>query len=213
MIDTDAKLIWDYMQLKQPISEADAIFVLCSLDTRVANRAAELFNAGMANTVVVSGGSGKLTEVRFTKPEAQFFADILETEGVPEASIIVEEKSTNTGENIRFTWNLLERLGKSFESMVLVQKPYMERRTYATFKKQWPDSTTTIQVTSPQISFDDYFTPDMPKDFVINIMVGDLQRIKEYPRLGFQIEQEIPTDVWKAYERLVSAGYTSHLMS
>ena len=213
MIDTDAKLIWDYMQLKQLPRKADAIFVLCSLDTRVANRAAELFKAGVASTIIVSGGLGKLTETRFTKSEAQVFRDVLIAEGIPETSIIIEENSTNTGENVQFTWNLLEKLGKSFKSMVLVQKPYMERRTYATFKKQWPDPTTTIQVTSPQISFDRYFTPDMPKDLVINIMVGDLQRIKEYPKLGFQIEQEIPTDVWSAYERLVNAGYTSHLMN
>lgn len=43
-------------------------------------------------------------------------------------------------------------------------------------------------------------------------MVGDLQRIKEYPIKGFQIQQEIPSNVWDAYEKLVSLGYTSHLI-
>ena len=42
-------------------------------------------------------------------------------------------------------------------------------------------------------------------------MVGDLQRIKIYPDKGFQIPQEIPEDVWAAYEALVSAGYDQHL--
>jgi hypothetical protein len=43
-------------------------------------------------------------------------------------------------------------------------------------------------------------------------MVGDLQRIKFYPALGFQIEQEIPDEVWQAYEKLVELGYDQHLI-
>jgi len=43
-------------------------------------------------------------------------------------------------------------------------------------------------------------------------MVGDLQRIREYPRMGFQIEQEIPAEVRAAYEALVAAGYDRHLI-
>jgi len=48
---------------------------------------------------------------------------------------------------------------------------------------------------------------------VINIMVGDLQRIRIYPDKGFQISQDIPDDVWAAYERLVARGFDKHLAS
>jgi hypothetical protein len=44
-------------------------------------------------------------------------------------------------------------------------------------------------------------------------MVGDLQRIKLYPERGFQIYQDIPDDVWQAYEKLVGMGYTKHLVA
>ena len=47
---------------------------------------------------------------------------------------------------------------------------------------------------------------------MISIMVGDLQRIKLYPEKGFQIHQEIPRDVWSAYEELVKAGYNQRLV-
>jgi len=43
-------------------------------------------------------------------------------------------------------------------------------------------------------------------------MVGDLQRIKLYAEKGFQISQEIPRDVWSAYEGLVKAGYDQRLV-
>ena len=86
----------------------------------------------------------------------------------------------------------------------------MERRSFATFKKVWPGKE--IIVTSPQISFEDYPTVDMPLDKVISIMVGDLQRIKLYAEKNFQIAQHIPGDVWQAYEQLVKAGYTEQLV-
>lgn len=87
----------------------------------------------------------------------------------------------------------------------------MERRTYATFKKRWPNPKTRFIVTSPPIAYEDYFNDSNPKDMIINIMVGDLQGIKTYPALGFQIEQEIPSDTWQAYERLIELGYDAHI--
>ena len=132
---------------------------------------------------------------------------------VPEDRIIVEPNSANTGENVSFTYELLGKLGMTFSSFILVQKPYMERRTYATFKKQWPDTNVKIAVTSPIMSYEEFMDGSaINKDFVISVMVGDLQRIREYPKLGFQIEQDIPNEVWQAYENLVTAGFDKHLM-
>lgn len=86
----------------------------------------------------------------------------------------------------------------------------MERRAYATFKKLWPEKE--FIVTSPQIPYEECTTRFVSKEDCINIMVGDLQRIKVYPEKGFQIYQEIPEDVWNAYEELVSLGYDKHLI-
>ncbi|KAI0015040.1 DUF218 domain-containing protein [Xylariomycetidae sp. FL0641] len=211
-ISRDAETLYDYHQLHTVIDHhADAVFCLCSLDTRVAKRASELFLAGHGDYLIFSGGSGKLTADRFNKPEAEIFADIALQLGVPEDKIIVEPQSTNTGENVRFTFNLLRDKGLHLKSFILVQKPYMERRTYATFKKQWPDPNAEITVTSPRFSWRQYPNADNPVDLVINIAVGDLIRIKDYPAKGFQIHQDIPDDVWDAAQRLVAAGYNRHL--
>jgi len=211
-VEKNARITWDYMQLNQTIEKADAIFVLCSLDTRVAQTAAQLFLQGYGGFLIVSGGFGTLTEHHYAKPEADVFADIAIAAGVPPEKIIIENQSSNTGENVRFTYELLRKQQRNFSSLLLVQKPYMERRTFATFAKQWPDHTTIFRVTSPKIPFDEYFTEEMNENLVISIMVGDLQRIREYPALGFQIEQEIPDDVWNAFEALVDMGYTKHLL-
>jgi hypothetical protein len=87
----------------------------------------------------------------------------------------------------------------------------MVRRSYATFKKNWSDKE--LIVTSPQITFEDYPTEDLPMEKVINSMVGDLQRIRVYPARGFQIPMEIPEEVWEAYEKLVAWGFDKHLAS
>jgi hypothetical protein len=77
-------------------------------------------------------------------------------------------------------------------------------------KKHWPDKE--LMVTSPQMRMVDYATDEIPLEKVINIMAGDLQRIKIYPSKGFQIHQEIPSDVWSAYEQLLSLGFDKHLI-
>src|SRR5947207_6543800 len=91
----------------------------------------------------------------------------------------------------------------------------MERRSYATFRKLWPEKE--VLVTSPQLSMDHYLNRysngALSADDVISIMVGDLQRIRLYEEKGFQIHQDVPDDVWQAYEELVKAGYDRHLVN
>lgn len=204
-----AKQLWDYHHMNHTLEKAGCILALGSHDLRVADRAAELYLDGWAPLIVFSGGLGNLTQHVWTEPEAEKFARIAINKGVPAEAILIESKSTNTGENILFTQRLLEEKGLDVSHFILVQKPYMERRSYATFKKHWPGKKLTV--TSPQFSFEDYPTEEIPLEKVINIMVGDLQRIKIYPAKGFQIEQEIPVEVWKSYERLIALGFDKHL--
>ena len=209
-----AEKLWHYHQLNHEVAAADAIVVLCSHDTAVAERGAQLFLAGMAPLLIFSGGLGAITKQLWSEPEADQFAAIAIEMGVPRANILIENKSTNTGENVLFTKRLLGEKGMNPQTFIVVQKPYMERRSYATFQKVWPGKT--LMVTSPKVSFDDYLSrysnEALSADDVISIMVGDLHRIQLYPAKGFQIEQDIPPDVWAAFEELVAAGYDRHLV-
>lgn len=192
------------------LERSDCILVLGSHDLRVAERAAQLYFEGWSPMIIFSGGLGNFTKEMWTETEADLFAAIAINMGVPEHAILIENKSTNTGENILFTQQLLAQKNLDPQSFIVVQKPYMERRSYATFKKHWPGKK--LIVTSPQISFEAYHTEEIPLEKVINIMAGDLQRIKFYPEKGFQVFQEIPPDIWQAYEQLVAAGFNKHLM-
>lgn len=210
-----AKKLWNYHQLNQPLQPADAILVLCSYDKRVAERAAQLWLDQWAPLLIFSGGLGVITRTLWSEPEADQFARIARDMGVPASAILIENRSTNTGENVQFTQQLLAEKNIDLTHFLLVQKPYMERRSYATFRKVWPRKE--VRVTSPQVSYEDYLSnysnPELSPERIISIMVGDLQRIREYPEKGFQIPQDIPGDVWQAYETLVEAGYTQHLIT
>ena len=209
-----AETIWDYHRLEQHLEPGDAILVLCSHDRKVAERGAELFLDQWAPLLIFSGGLGSITKHMWAEPEADQFAKIAAGMGVPREQMLVENRSTNTGENIRLTRQLLAERKLDPQKFILVQKPYMERRSFATFRKLWPEKQ--VCVTSPQIGFEEYLDSyahdQLSVDDVISIMVGDLQRIKVYAEKGFQIPQQVPADVWSAYEELVVAGYDRHLV-
>lgn len=203
-----ANKIWDYMHVHHRLEHADLILTLGNHDTGCARRTAEVFHEGYAPLLLFSGGTGRHTET-FHKTEAEIFAEIAMEEGVPSEKILLETKATNTGENIICSKTLLADKGIKVQSIILVQKPYMERRTMATFEKQWLDMK--FYVTSQQVTFDEY-TAKIPAEHVINIMVGDLQRIIEYPAKGFQTYQNVPDDVLEAFNYLVAQRFDRDLL-
>jgi uncharacterized SAM-binding protein YcdF (DUF218 family) len=209
-----AERLWDYHHMSHRLERSEVVLVLCSHDEAVAERGAQLYLEGWAPLLVFSGGLGVITKNLWSEPEAELFARAARRMGVPDSAIVVETRSTNTGENVRFSRKLLAERGAEPQSIILVQKPYMERRAYATFKNYWPGPR--VLVTSPQVSFDEYLASysnrALTADDVVGIMVGDLQRLAVYPGRGFQIPQEIPADVWAAYEELVRAGYDKYLI-
>jgi len=85
-----AQLIWDYHQLGHSIGSADLIFVLGSHDPRVAERAADLYMDGVAPRILMSGGFGNFTKGTFEKPEADLFAEVAVSMGVPSEHILIE---------------------------------------------------------------------------------------------------------------------------
>jgi uncharacterized SAM-binding protein YcdF (DUF218 family) len=208
--DELARILWNYNKLGHKLTKVDCIIALGSHDTRIAERAAELFLRGLAPLLVCSGGFGRLTAKEWTKPEAEIFADIAIKKGVPKHKIIIENKSTNTGENIDYSFELLKTKGVTPKKVILVHKPYMERRAYAAFKKRFPNIE--VLMASPEIAFEDYPGEILSKEEMINIMVGDTQRVKLYPAKGFMISQEIPEEVWAAYEELVQRGFNTQLV-
>ncbi|WP_321383062.1 YdcF family protein [uncultured Vibrio sp.] len=195
--------LWDYMQLKHQLKPADCLLVMCSNDLRVAEHAAKLYQQKLAPLIVFSGGKGRFTDGLFDKSEAETFAEIAQMAGVPDDAVLVETQSTNSGENVRFTHQLLEDKGILCDSVIVVQKPFMERRAIATFEKQWQSPYSQLQVSSTAHPFFDYINEDMPLMMVLEALMEDYSRVKTYPEKGFQTEQVIPENVESSYQALL----------
>lgn len=205
-----ATILWDYHRLVQEMAKSDVFVVLGSHDRRVAEHAAHLWHEGWAPLLVFSGGRGKVTESWETS-EAQSFADIAESLGVPTSAMLLEEEATNTGENITRTHDLLDRQGVPVRQAILVAKPYMARRALATATKQWPQPAWLVSTAA--MSFDDHAASDPSERRTIELMVGDLQRIKVYADQGFQSRMDIPPQVWHAYQLLVTLGFNRYVLT
>jgi len=96
-------------------------------------------------------------------------------------------------------------------ALLRVVKPFMERRIIATHAVDWPEIPATVA--SPEMALEDYFTEELTPERVINIMVGDLQRLRVYGQRGLQAPQIIPPEVRDAFDRLTALGFTRHLIA
>lgn len=208
------KTIWDYMKLDQAVTQADCIVGFGCYNEEIALRAAELYHAGLAPRILFTGGLGRNTREMWTQSEAERFAAIAAGAGVPEADILLENKSTNTGENILFTKAKFEELGMDVKKLICIHKPFMERRLHAALGVYWPE--VEVMMTSPRVTIEEYIrlstAQGLEEKRVIEVLVGDFQRIEVYARLGYQLPQEIPDHVQQAFESLVALGYTRELV-
>lgn len=203
-----ARTLWDYHRLEEPLTPADGIIVFGSNDPRVAEYAADLYHRGFAPWLLFSGGRGRMTE-HWAESEAAFFARCACDRGVPSDAILCETEAAHTGENIAFSRSLLEKRRIFPERAIVLQKPYMERRTRAALEVQWPDLS--FLVSSPPIGFCQYPNESITFDDLIHALVGDFYRLIDYPGKGLASEQSFPQEAIGAYELLRNAGYTKQL--
>jgi uncharacterized SAM-binding protein YcdF (DUF218 family) len=204
---------WDFMRLVHPPRPADLILTLGSFDPNAAVHAARLWQAGLAPKIIMSGGiahRGGLLDTGWDRSEAQVFADVARREGVPAEAILLEERAQHTGDNFVFARAVASEAGLSPRRIVVVAKPYMTRRGFATGRKVWPEAELLMQCESINVA--DYFAREPDPERTLLALVGDLHRIIVYPSQGFSIEQDVPGEVHEALRTLVAAGYGARLL-
>lgn len=209
------QILWDYMQMNHNLKKSDCIIALGTVDSYVANVAAKLYLEGYSDKIIFSGGLGKITYKLWNETEADKFAKIAIKEGVHKKDIFIENKSTNTGDNFRLTKKLIEDKKLNIKSCIVVCKPFDEKRAYAAFKQLMPEYEV-IVTSQKEIKCKDYFENydkiANSKNEGINVLVGDVQRMKVFAEKKWQIPMEIPDDVWYAYEELVKRGYNKYII-
>lgn len=206
-------VLWDYLRLNQPLQKADCIVGFGNFNTDIALRAAELYREGWAPKILFTGGLGRNTRGMLPEPEAVRFAKVAMDAGVPRENILLEDRSTNTAENIRFTRALLEEKAMPHSRILGVHQPFMERRITAAMGVYWPEQD--FRVTSPQVTIPEYLTrakaQGVSEEASVSVIVGDFQRMELYAQKGWQLPQPIPDVAWAAFHRLVAMGFDKQL--
>jgi uncharacterized SAM-binding protein YcdF (DUF218 family) len=164
----------------------------------------------MAPVIVFTGATSPTTRARMPRGEAVHYRERALQLGVPESAVLLEPRATNTGENIEFTKAVLAEAGVTASSVLLVSKPYEERRSYGMMRKLWPE--VEVVCASTSMGLEEYADSIGDARMVIDMIVGALQRVLVFPGWDLAVEQVVPDAVVASYECLCADGFPSRLL-
>jgi uncharacterized SAM-binding protein YcdF (DUF218 family) len=112
-----------------PLQHADAIVVLAGESGERVVEGVHLWREGWAPLIVMSGGlgEGNVTLAELMRRQAVSL-------GVDEHHIVVQDRSTDTGEDARYVAQLARQRG--FHRVLLVTSPYHARRALWLFRRE-----------------------------------------------------------------------------
>jgi uncharacterized SAM-binding protein YcdF (DUF218 family) len=205
-------------------------------------QACSLIVSGLGDRLLLSGGRGHSTLFLFQNiarsarygylvqdgsvcerlSEAEMFAVIAKSEfGISACKVLIENSSTNTGENVRFSLGLIGNEVLSPRRILVMQDPIMQRRTMLTLGLAARN-----RPCQPLLYSRSVFVPEFElqmngglrlrhgnelpwqKDRFLSLVLGEIERIRNDERgygprgRGFIPAIEIPHDVLSAYENL-----------
>ncbi|GFZ30682.1 hypothetical protein CSC2_12080 [Clostridium zeae] len=230
------QLSCDELHNRYGIKKADIILLLGNSITNTIEVTQKIFKDGIADKIMVVGGIGHSTSYLINnvknnnkyqaietkdKAEAEIICEILiNVYGISENDIIIENQSTNCGDNAYKAFDMLRELNIEAGSIILLQDPTMQLRSDASFRKAWRDE--------DKVKFINY-APFLPKvklfnnkiifentnidgiwevDRYLSLIMGEIPRLKddEYgygPKGKYFIEHvDIPEEIIEAYLRI-----------
>ena len=209
------KELWNYMRLNQQLEKCDLIIGCGCSNLEIPVKCAQLFKEGYAPKILFSGGLGKITKDYFNKSEAEIYKDIAIKQGINAEDILIETNSTNTGDNFRFAFNILNANNIKADKILIVHSPLSERRTLSSAKAILKGKE--LLITSPDISFEEFLDyleeNNLNAIDIISVIIGDIQRMIIYPQFGWQIENKVPDTVISSYKFLKELGFTKYILT
>ncbi|GFP76915.1 YdcF family protein [Clostridium fungisolvens] len=230
------ELSCDELHDKYGIKKADISLLLGNSITNTIEVVQKTFKDGIVDKIMVAGGIGhstsylinnvrknnKYQDINTTdKAEADIINEILvNVYGISENDIIIENQSTNCGDNAYKTFEMLRELNIEAQSIILIQDPTMQLRSDASFRKVWRDENKVklinyapfvpkVGIFNNQIKFENTNIEGIWEvDRYLSLIMGEIPRLKddEYgygPKGKYFIEHvEIPEEIIEAYSRI-----------
>lgn len=222
----------------------DVAVVFGSAVLATVEEACRLLNQGLAARLLFSGGVGHSTALLFENirnsarlaplvssgaihadmKEADMMAVIARTVfSVRTAAILVENRSTNTGENARFSWDLLRARMPGVLSLLILQDPLLQRRAVLTLQQALslvPVRPVVLSAAAfvPEIGTQGFVNPppsQQPAPWSLErclaLALGEVERLRNDERgygpngRGYIPAEDVPAEVLASYHALTTA--------
>lgn len=192
--------LFNYLNLKVEPQKADIIIGFGHFDLKIPKRCAKLYQKGYAPKILFTGGIGAGT-ADLQKPEARAFFDILKQDypDIPEEDVLIEDQSTNTGENIEFSANIVKQNSDlNFDdenfSAILVANAVRQKRVDLTWQKHYSQSI--VYNCPPQTTIEQEYELFQSKNRdLTELILSEIDKIKHYPAKGYIKEEKIPEKI------------------
>lgn len=192
--------LFNYLNLKVEPQKADIIIGFGHFDLKIPKRCAKLYQKGYAPKILFTGGIGAGT-ADLQKPEARAFFDILKQDypEIPEEDVLIEDQSTNTGENIEFSVNIVKQNSDlNFDdenfSAILVANAVRQKRVDLTWQKHYPQSI--VYNCPPHTTLEQEYELFQSKNRdLTELILSEIDKIKHYPAKGYIKEEKIPEKI------------------
>jgi hypothetical protein len=186
----------------------DAVIGFGMFDLALPRFCGDLYLRGHARRILFTGGIGAGTG-DLGGPEADVWRRTLAVShpSIGDEAVIIENRSTNTGENVAFTAELLERLwpdlmfGRGIRRAIVVASPTRLRRVGLTMRRQQPDVRIARHLPPVTVEADAALYVAQGLDYRQHLS-GELDRIISYPARGWIVAEPLPADVQAAHAAL-----------
>ncbi len=167
--------ISDFIFMEDKMETADVILVAGSGKRQLAERATELYKAGYANYIVISGGYNP----KINMTELEFLSKIAVDAGVPKESILGDDKAHHTFDNAEFSYEICLDNGIDVKKAILVCKAFHSRRAYMTYKVSFPKDVEIL--VSPIVHESNITKENWIHDWKkITYVMGEVEKIGKY---------------------------------
>jgi len=172
--------ITKYIFLSSDLQKADLAIVFGTRHPEAVKRAVEIYKRKLVPLILITGGLNRVTR----KIEAYEMAGKMINLGVKKKDILLEDKSTNTLENVLFSKKTIEeQIGfDNIGTILVVVKHHHSRRALMTLKKHLPGTIKFLPATYKICGFtkDDWFRKEEGRKKILS----EVEKIKSYLKKG-----------------------------
>jgi hypothetical protein len=182
----------------------DAVIGFGMFDLDLPRYCGDLYLRGCARVIVFTGGIGAGTG-SLGRPEADAWYDEVRRSlpAVPAHDVIVENRSTNTAENVTFTARVLRdrqppvAFGEALRRVLVVASPTRLRRVSLTLRHHHPGLEVTRTRPSVPMHADRALYDAEGVDYAAHVL-GELDRLERYADFGWIVREPLPAHVQAA---------------